>query len=53
MLYVVRPSECDQLAKHVACYECDLIIMFHYELLSFGIGFGGIQPSTKFTLDVM
>jgi len=42
MLYVVRPSECDHLVKHVACYECNIINNVDYELSRFGIGFGGV-----------
>ena len=53
MLYVVKPSECDHLAKHVAWYECDLMIMLDYELSCFGIGFEGVWTLTKFTLDIM
>ena len=43
MLYVVRPSERDLLAKHVAWYECDLMNNVDYELLCFEIGSGGIR----------
>jgi len=53
MLYVVIPSECDHLAKHIACYVCDLINNVWFELSHFGIGSSIVQPSAKFTLDVM
>ena len=42
MLYVVRPSECDHLEKHVACYEYEFINDIDYELSCFGIGFEGV-----------
>ena len=51
MLYVIRPSECDHLAKHLACYKCDFINMLDYELSRFGIGFEGVRSSKKFTLN--
>ena len=47
MVYVVRPNERDHLVEHVACYVYEFINDVNYELLCFGIGFGGVQPSTE------
>jgi len=47
MSYVVRPSDCDHLAKHATYYESDFINDVHYKLLCFGIGFGGVRLSAK------
>ena len=47
MVYVVRPSECDYLAKHVACYVYEFINDVNYELSHFGIRFGSVQPLAK------
>jgi len=47
MLNVVRPNECDHLAKHFACYGYELLMMFimNYRALGLGPGVCDLQQN--------